>query len=489
MRPLRWLATSAVAFTTVAGAAESVKPARAAGPNILVILADDMGYGDLGCMGSEHLRTPHLDALASRGMRFTQAYVPSAVCSPSRAGILTGRDPRRFGYEGNLNKNAESYAANPALLGLPESEITMADHLREAGYSTALIGKWHQGVQPQFHPNRRGFDHFVGMLGGGHDYFPDPNDNQLERNGAPIGSFSSPYLTDFLTDEGLAWLTSEVTAPPEPNPWFLFMSYTAPHTPMQATDEDLDLYGHIEDDKRRTYAAMVHALDRGVGQLVAHLEATDKLRDTLIVFFSDNGGAANNASWNGPLAGSKGTLREGGIRVPFIVSWPGTLPEGETSELVVSALDLAPTFLSAAEAKPAPERPAPSHEDDRNRRRYDNRFGRFDGRDLLPVLRDGQPSEPRRLHWRLQGQSAVRIGDLKLVKLAHRPAQLFAPAGDPGEAIDLASERPGPFAELFDHLGVWESTLPTVPIWDSSPFWWGDSARLYDNKPARPEPN
>ncbi|MEO0483512.1 MAG: sulfatase-like hydrolase/transferase, partial [Planctomycetota bacterium] len=210
MRPLRWLATSAVAFTTVAGAAESVKPARAAGPNILVILADDMGYGDLGCMGSEHLRTPHLDALASRGIRFTQAYVPSAVCSPSRAGILTGRDPRRFGYEGNLNKNAESYAANPALLGLPESEITMASHLREAGYSTALIGKWHQGVQPQFHPNRRGFDHFVGMLGGGHDYVPDPEDNQLERNGAPSGSFSSPYLTDFLTDEGLAWLTSQV---------------------------------------------------------------------------------------------------------------------------------------------------------------------------------------------------------------------------------------------------------------------------------------
>jgi arylsulfatase A-like enzyme len=473
-----------ISLVDVPPAVASSGAASTARPNLLIVLADDLGYGDLGCMGARHLRTPNIDELAARGVRCMRGYVASSVCSPSRAGLLTGRDPRRFGYEGNLNQSADGYAGRAELLGLPVAEWTIADHLKAANYQTALIGKWHQGGAPQFHPNRRGFDHFVGMLGGGHDYFPSADENELERNGAPLCEFSSPYLTDFFTDAGLAWLEQA-----RGRPWFLFMSYNAPHTPMQATEADLAHFEHIADDKRRTYAAMVYALDRGVGRLVAFLRETDQLDNTLIVFLSDNGGAANNAAWNGPLSGCKGTLREGGVRVPFIVSWPAELAQGVTSGRVVSALDLVPTLLAAARVEPRAEQARPTYEDPRNVRRYARAYGRFDGVNFLPVLQQAATPPPRTLHWRLQGQSAILMGDLKLITLAHRPPQLFAVADDPGETRDLATAQPRDLSELYNGLGEWEARLPTVPIWDSSPFWIGDSARLYDTQVPRTEPH
>ena len=247
-------------------------------PNILLILADDMGYGDLECLGSKHLRTPHLDALAASGVLCRQGYVASPVCSPSRAGLLTGRDPRRFGYEGNLNQTAEHYATRPELLGLPPGEHTLANHLQAAGYATALVGKWHQGTGPGFHPNERGFDHFCGMLGGSHNYFPQPGRHQLQRNGIPLKKFSSDYLTDFFTDEALAWLAAQ-QASARNQPWFLFLSYNAPHTPMQAREEDLAMFAHIDDKKRRTYAAMMFALDRGVGRVLKYLGGIRSARE------------------------------------------------------------------------------------------------------------------------------------------------------------------------------------------------------------------
>lgn len=449
-------------------------------PNILMILADDMGYGDLGCMGSEVIKTPHIDSLATNGILCPQGYVPSSVCSPSRAGILTGRDPRRFGYEGNLNKPAPGYPTRPELLGLPTSEHTLGDHLKAAGYATALIGKWHQGMAEPFHPNARGFDHFLGMLNGSHGYFPTVDQNHLEENGNPLTEFPSPYLTDFFTDEALAWLKEK-----REQPWFLFASYNAPHTPMEATKEDLALYRHISNPKRRTYAAMMHALDRGVGRLLEHLQASGELENTLIVFFSDNGGATNNGSWNGPLAGRKGSLREGGVRVPFLFSWPARLPQGAVYSEAVSALDLLPTFLAAAEAEPLPLKPAPSYEDQRNRNRSNQTYGPYDGQNLLPFFQKKSEEKPaeRLFFWRLQGQSAVLAGDRKLIKLSHRPAQLFAPAADPGERNDLATSEPEELAKLFRLLGDWESSLATVPLWDSSPFWSKDSAKIYDTAP------
>ena len=334
-------------------------------PNILLILADDMGYGDLGCTGSKLLTTPNIDRMRQSGVLCTQAYVASSVCSPSRAGLITGRDPRRFGYEGNLNAAAAKYATRPELLGLPPGEHTLADHLKAAGYATSLIGKWHLGSGDGFHPHERGFDYFCGMLGGSHGYFPQPDNNRLERNGEPLTEFSSPYLTDFFTDEALRWM--EASKPTKP--WFMYLSYNAPHGPMHATEQDLAKFAHIKDKKRRIYAAMMLALDRGIGRVLDHLEESGQRKNTLICFFSDNGGATSNASWNGPLSGVKGTLREGGVRIPMIWSWPGTLPANQTQASVVSSLDLLPTFASAANAKPLPLAPPKGHEDKKNRKR------------------------------------------------------------------------------------------------------------------------
>ena len=451
-------------------------------PNILMILADDMGYGDLGCTGSTSIKTPHIDKLAQRGVLCTQFYVPSSVCSPSRAGILTGRDPRRFGYEGNLNKRGDAYPTRHDLLGLPTSEHTLADHLKSAGYATALIGKWHQGLSAPFHPNVRGFDHFWGMLGGGHDYFPTLDNNRLQENGEPITELSSPYITDLFTDQAIAWIKQQSAE----NPWFLFASYNAPHTPMQATKEDLALYSHLKNEKRRTYAAMMHALDRGVGRLTNHLEEAGNLENTLIIFFSDNGGATNNGSWNGKLAGHKGSMREGGIRVPFILSWPSMLASRKNYTDPISALDLLPTFMAAANAKPLPLRKAPSYEDTRNRHQANQRYGAYEGQNLLPKLlsADGDVEE-RLLFWRLQGQSAVLSGKRKLIKLSHRPAQLFSPATDPSERQDLAGEETAKLAELFQLLGDWESSLATAPLWDSSPRWNADTSKIYDTPPIK----
>ena len=454
-------------------------------PNILVVLADDMGYGDLGATGSELLKTPHLDRLVQSGVFCRQAYVTSPVCSPSRAGLMTGRDPRRFGYEENLNKNPKAYDTRPELLGLVPGEKTLGDHLAHAGYDTALIGKWHLGLGAEFHPNRRGFGHFSGMLTGSHSYFPTQGKHQLERNGIAVEQFSSPYLTDYFTDEGIAWLEQKRESK---KPWFLFMSYNAPHGPMQATDADLALFSSIENPRRCTYAAMMFALDRGMGRIMTWLSDQAVDENTLIVFFSDNGGATSNASWNGPFSGAKGTLKEGGIRVPMIWHWPGVFPSGTEIDQPVSSLDLLPTFLAAAGAEPLPLREALSHEDRRNFRLSSERFGPYDGLNLLPILKGREQSMERKLFWRLQGQTAIRWGDDKLIKLSHRPAQWFQPAKDLGEREDLAVSSDLRLRELFEQLGSWEAQLPTVPLWGSSPYWIRQSALLYDSLMPTSEP-
>ena len=455
-------------------------------PNIVLIVADDMGYGDMGCAGSAVLKTPNLDRLAAAGVLCRRGYVASSVCSPSRAGFLTGRDPRRFGYEANLNQTPEGYPTRPECLGLPTNENTLADHLKAAGYRTCLIGKWHLGEGANFHPNQRGFDNFCGMLGGGHAYFPTAGKNQLERNGKKLTEFSSPYLTDFFTDEAIRWM-GESHRPDSP-PFFLYLAYNAPHTPMEATPEDLKLFSHIADQKRRTYAAMMYALDRGVGRVLDWLRKENKLSETLIVFFSDNGGATSNGSWNGNLAGAKGTLLEGGIRVPMIWSWPGKIPTGQQHDSPVSSLDLLPTFLAAAGAKPIPLAPASRHEDADNRRRASKLYGDYDGINVLPGFSATTKGSERTLFWRLQGQRAVLHGEDKLIALSHRPPQLFQPQGDPGERRDLAASDPAKMQHLFKRLGEWEASLETAPLWDESPRWWGDSAHIYNTWAPGDEP-
>jgi arylsulfatase A-like enzyme len=475
---------TAVALVFPIGVLQATEAAK---PNIIVILADDMGYGDLGCSGSTTIKTPHIDRLAAGGVFCTRGYVASPVCSPSRAGLLTGRDPRRFGYEGNLNGNAKEYPTRPECLGLPTGEHTLADHLKAAGYRTGLVGKWHLGEGTVFHPNQRGFDDFCGMLDGTHTYFPTQLKGKIQRNGEPVSEFSSPYLTDFFTDEAIRWMGGmDETA--KAKPFFLYLSYNAPHAPMEATAEDLKLYSHIEDKNRRTYAAMMHAMDRGIGRVLDWIKSEGKDSNTLIVFFSDNGGATSNGSWNGSLSGAKGTLLEGGVRVPMIWSWPRKIPAAKRYTAPVSSLDLLPTFLAAAGATPLPLSPCASHEDAENRERATRLYGAYDGINVLPYFTSGSEQPDRTLFWRLQGQRAVLHGEDKLISLSHRPPQLFQPGVDPGEATDGAATRTGAMKDLFRRLGEWESSLETAPLWDSSPRWWADSARIYDSYPPRPEP-
>ena len=320
----------------------------AAQPNVVLILADDLGYGDIGANGGETIATPHIDALARRGVRLTQGYVSHPVCSPSRAGLLTGRYQQRHGWEFNP-------AGRDQGAGMSTDEPTVAAAMRNAGYRTGLIGKWHLGSQPQHHPVNRGFDEFFGMVEGGSIYI-DADVPGVESWGTPrIGRPNKiirgldqevavdAYLTDRFTDEAVAFVERNGRSP-----FFLFLSHKTPHTPLQATAKYLDRYRHIDDDATRIYSAMVASLDDSVGAVVAALEREGLRDDTLIVFLSDNGcaGYLANACSNAPLRGFKRHFHEGGIRVPFIVSWPDALPEGGVFGHPASSLDLMDTFLA-----------------------------------------------------------------------------------------------------------------------------------------------
>jgi len=404
--------------------------------------------------------------------------------------LITGRDPRRFGYESNLNRDSKFYFTRVEYLGLPTNEYTLGDHLKAAGYRTACVGKWHLGDGDAFYPTRRGFDYFCGFRGGSSTYFPsaEMNKNQIERNGLKVTEFSSSYLTDFFTDEAIRWMQGSGTNRDDSKkPFFLYLAYNAPHGPLEATPEDLKHFSQISDPKRRTYAAMVYAMDRGVGRVLDWLKDHNQT-NTLIVFFSDNGGPANGGAWNGPLSGTKGTLLEGGIRVPMVWYWPGQIPAGKRCESVVSSLDLLPSFLAAAGGKALPLQPAMPYEDANNRRRASELYGDYDGINVLPGFL-GTLGPERTLFWRLQGQRAELRGDYKLIVLSHRLPQLFNTRLDISESRDLFSSQPDLAKDFYKRLGQWEASLSTTPMFYESPHWTGDSAKLYDTwgTPAEPQ--
>ncbi len=413
-------------------------------PNVVVIVTDDQGYADVGFQGSERIPTPHIDALAQAGVRFSNGYVSHPFCSPSRAGLLTGRYQQRFGHENN-----PAYLPDDENLGLPVSELTLANLLQKAGYVTGLVGKWHLGAAAPFYPGRRGFDEFYGFLGGGHDYFEvapagEPVEEYtapIERNGRPVAL--DGYLTDALTEEAIAFVRRH-----RQRPFFLLLTYNAPHTPFQAPDAIRDRFSHIEDSDCRTYAAMIHAVDAGVGKLRATLEELDLDRQTLIFFLSDNGGQTlYECADNAPLRGGKGNIFEGGIRVPFVASWPGRLPAGTVYEHPVSALDIFPTAIAVADV----EQPAGLA---------------VDGVDLLPHLTgvDGSPPHDI-LFWRYGGGAgwAVRQGPWKLIK-QKRQRLLFDLRADVGETENLAARRPGLVRKLAAAYNVWNDEM-VAPRW------------------------
>ena len=434
-------------------------------PNIILILADDLGYGDLGCTGSQEIRTPHIDRLASQAVFLEQGYVSSPVCSPSRAGLLTGRHQVEFGHDNNIDRNQPGF--DPHYLGLPLSERTIADYLTLAGYQTGLVGKWHLGEADHFHPKNRGFQWFWGFLGGGHDYFEaDKNKDgyqcAIEANGELLDSL--PYLTDALGDACVSFIQQQ----PD-RPFFLFASFNAPHTPMQALETDLSRYAHITDEKRRTYAAMVHRLDVNVGKIMAALEQAHIAENTLVVFLSDNGGPVRmNASLNAPFHGQKGTLYEGGIRVPMMIRWPANIQGGKRYSFPVSALDLTPTLLAAADAMP-------SDVD-------------FSGVNLLPYLQGDSLAPPHsRFLWRFTIGAAILQENWKLIRLPDRLPMLFDLSQDPGEQNDLALDRLQVTRELLDSLGQWDIDLPH-PLFLEGAQWKRHNIQRYDMEYRREQP-
>ncbi len=452
---MRLIALSIALLATPLAAADPAKP------SIIWIVADDLGYGELGCYGGRDIPTPHLDALAQSGVRFTDAYVTAPFCAASRAALLTGRYQTRFGFEFNP---IEALNADPAI-GLPVGERTAADYLREAGYVTALVGKWHQGGSARFHPQRRGFDEFFGFLHEGHYYMPVPwsgHTTWLRRRVLPdgsqgrwespdgqliwsthMGSFEPDYdadnpilrssqpvdeqanLTDALTREAEDFISRH-----KGQPFFLYLSYNAVHSPLQGASQWMKRFEQLPDIQRRIFAAMLAHLDDGVGRVLARVRSEGLEEQTLIVFLSDNGGPTRElTSSNLPLRGEKGQLLEGGIRVPMMVQWKGRVAAGKTEHRLVSSLDLLPTALAAAGTK------APAG---------------MDGVDLLRHLADDGSGTIRPSHyWRVGDRAALREGEWKI----YRPAvgaewQLYDLQHDLGEEHDLAAKEPARAAAL-----------------------------------------
>ncbi|SEH11523.1 Arylsulfatase A [Sphingopyxis sp. YR583] len=423
--------------------AQARTPARKK-PNILFILADDLGFADLGRFGRDDIATPSLDTLAAGGVALHRSYSNSSVCSPTRLALMTGQYQYRFA--GGLD---EPLGLHPDL-GLPDSTTTLPDLLKHAGYETSLVGKWHLGGLPEFGPRKSGYDNFFGIYQGGADYFEHgmtirgrfkhdlwENETEIHRTG---------YLTDLITERSVSELGRFAAAD---RPFLLSVHYTAPHWPWEGPEDEAvaktirDSF-HYDGGSNAVYAAMVESLDRGVGKLLAALAANGQAEDTIVIFTSDNGGERFSKVW--PLRGMKGELLEGGIRVPTILCWPGRIKAGTTSDLVHMTMDWMPTLLAAAGTAQSD-------------------LPKLDGRNLLPDLLDGSAASPRQLFWRhkAQDQRAALDGNLKYLAMSGHEF-LFDIASDPREVANLKTVRTEDFTRLKSAFESWnKEMLPYLP--------------------------
>ncbi len=415
-------------------------------PNVVILFADDSGYADFGFQESaredfKHL-TPHIDSIAAAGARFTNAYVTGAVCSPSRAGLMTGRYQQRYGHETNLPPGTQS--------GLPLTETFGVKRLQKIGYKTGLIGKWHLGYPDTYHPNRRGYDHFYGLLQGSRSYYPYEKPSRekiIQQNGTPTSE--TGYVTDRLGDAACEFIEDN-----KDNPFYLIVSFTAPHGPLEPRKSscDAERIKHIKHEHRRNYAGLIVAMDDNVGKVLATIENSGLNDNTIVIFTNDNGGpGGKDSTSNYPLRGYKGEIYEGGIRVPWAMSWPGAIEPGTVITTPVITMDILPTVFEAAGES------------------VSDRW-ELDGNSLMPLLGASENIFPKRtLYWRrrgITGPIALRDGNWKLLarNSPNQQPELYNLDADIGESKNVASENPKVLKRLMLKLDAWEAQLVT-PLW------------------------
>lgn len=429
-------------------------------PNIIIIMADDLGYADVGFNGSTEITTPELDKLAANGMKFTSGYVAHPFCGPSRAALMTGRYPHTIGSQFNLPASSEAYGSS----GITISETFISKMLQNAGYYTGAIGKWHLGDVPKYHPNNRGFQEFYGFLGGGHDYFPEDYTVKFAKQKASGQKFIFDYVkplehnknvvsnpTEYLTDELSRKAVDFVnTAIEKKNPFFLYLAYNAPHVPLQAKKEDMQMFSHIKDKDRRTYAAMVYAVDRGVGKLVESLKANNVLDNTLIVFLSDNGGKLTKGANNYPLKEGKGSTAEGGYRVPMFFHYPNEIESNSIFNYPITTLDFYPTFAALAKA----EIPEDKILDGKNVWQSVVALENPRKDDYVFVMR----------HREGYTDVGVRQNQWKALKTKQQTWRLFNIDRDMGEEHDLSEQHMGQLKTMVKAAEKWSKTH-SEPLW------------------------
>lgn len=408
-------------------------------PNIIVILVDDLGQSDLGFMGCKDILTPNIDKLAQGGVICTDAYVTAPYSGPSRCGLMTGRYQQRFGAEGNTEKYSASVAE---LQGVPTDELMLSELLKNNGYRTCAIGKWHMGDHHSLLPNQRGFDYFYGFSGGGHNYWgiSEEGKSYMQENGLKVKPDENTYLTDDFSKKAVEYIDKN-----SDSPFFMYLAYNAPHAPLQAPKRYLDRTKHIYNEKRSVYAAMVLAVDDGVGMVCDALKRNKIDDNTLIFFLSDNGGYGDDVvAMSFPLRARKGNMFEGGIKVPFVINWNGVIKPDSKYSKTVSSLDIFATSAAVAGVK------------------TDGLKNKIDGVNIIPYLKNNEVVPNRKLFWRVCGglEYAVRKGDYKLVKTFYQDEyMLFDLKTDPYEIHDIAIDNPGIVESMAKDFDEWNAGM------------------------------
>ena len=409
-------------------------------PNIIIILADDAGYSDFGFMGSDEIKTPNLDQLALDGVTFNNAYVSASVCSPSRAGLLTGMYQQRFGHECNLDSDVNN--------SFDPNQITIAEALKTEGYSTGLIGKWHLGDKKQNHPLNNGFDYFWGFISGARNYFYDPNEVNRNSIRNVVENYSQTnfdgYLTDVLGDKAISFIDKNYQSN---NPFFLFLSFNAPHTPMHAKKEVLEKF---KDNPRKVYASMMWSMDEAIGNVIESLKENNQYDNTIIYFLSDNGAAMSNDASPFPFKGWKGNQYEGGIKTPMIMTWKNKIKSNTQFDGFISALDIFKTSLEVSNVNK-------------------DLIIKADGKNIMNHLNDNTITNEN-LFWRKDKMATVRSGNYKLIRLNDTSTVLYNIENNYFEDIDLKMKELYVHDSLLNMLSKWEMSL-IDPNWIENKNW------------------